>query len=149
MVQVLYTLVFCPSFELKFYQRFNEFVGWPNMPHASLLFWIFCTFRNPFYTFLVSLLADRQCADGWRSWRNDSAIHMGLHVVNDLVEIVRQSPHCTSSDLVKFLNCWNNTSMGRIRILVIRNSGQLGYTKISSPNHDRERLQIVKLVLGR
>ncbi len=40
---------------------------------------------------------------------------MRLEVVDELVEIVGRRPYCASTYLVSFLNCWNNTIMGRLK----------------------------------
>ncbi len=39
---------------------------------------------------------------------------MGLEFVCALMDMVGQSPYCKSIYLAKFLNCWNNTILGRI-----------------------------------
>ncbi len=42
-------------------------------------------------------------------------MRMGLEIVDELMEIVGQNPCCTSKCLTKFLNCRNNTIMGRLK----------------------------------
>ncbi len=63
----------------------------------------------------------------------------GLEVEDALVEVVGQSPYCTSKYLAKFLTWWG----GFMNMWLDWMHHNL------SPNHDRKRLQIVKLLLDR
>ncbi len=82
------------------------------MPHLSPSFvqtviQHFLPFKNLFHILLVKLLAKRPFTDGLRSWRTGQAMHqanflqsrMGLEVVDELVEVVGQSPYCASKYL--------------------------------------------------
>ncbi len=65
---------------------------------------------------------------------------MILEVVADLVEVVGQNRFRASKYLARLLSCWSNINRGRLK-------------EFDSPqhvsNHDRERLQDVKLWLSR
>ncbi len=39
-----------------------------------------------------------------------------LHFVGNLEEVACQSTYCASNYFAKFLNCWNNTIMGRLKV---------------------------------
>ncbi len=72
-----------------------------------------------------------------------------LPIGDDLEELVKKNPYCTSRNLAKFLNCSKNT--------ILRRLSQLGYqSKLStwiphnlSPNHEQERQRIADLLLSR
>ncbi len=70
---------------------------------------------------------------------------MGLQVVHELMEIVGESP-CASKYLARFLSCWNNTIMGRLKELGYKNMWLTWIHHNMSPNHGRERLQFEKLL---
>ncbi len=60
---------------------------------------------------------------------------MRLEVVDELIKIVGACPYFALQYLAWFLNCWENIIVGWLKEFV--------------PNHGRERLQIVKLLLDR
>ncbi len=46
---------------------------------------------------------------------------MELEVMDKLVQIAGQAPHCMSKYLDKFLDSWNNTIEGRLKVLCYKN----------------------------
>ncbi len=69
---------------------------------------------------------------------------MGLEVVDELVEIVGSCPYFASKYLALFLSCWTNIIVERLYEYVV-----ILHTVQNVPNHGREWLQIVKLLLDR
>ncbi len=66
--------------------------------------------------------------------------------MGELLEIEGSCPYFASKYLAWFLNCWKNIIVGR---LIIRGHVVTLDTVQHIPNHGRERLQIVKLLLDR
>ncbi len=44
-----------------------------------------------------------------------------IELVDELGDIVAQNPYCTSNYVALFINCWNNTSVGRLNNFGYRN----------------------------
>ncbi len=88
---VLYTfgIKVLSFFKLRCFQRaeFDQFAEWPNMPHSSPILWkwLFSILRNPFYTFLIGLLAERKFIDCLSSWGTESAIHQANLCIGEWV----------------------------------------------------------------
>ncbi len=74
---------------------------------------------------------------------------MGLENVDELVEIVGQTPYCTLTCLAKPLNCLNITIMGPLKEFGYKSLWLTWIYSNLSPNLDGERLQIVKLLFDR
>ncbi len=69
---------------------------------------------------------------------------MRLGVVDEFVKIVGLSPYCMLKYFAKFL-----LIMGRLKEFGYKNMWSTWIHHNLSPNHDRERLQIVKPLLDR
>ncbi len=67
---------------------------------------------------------------------------MGFEVVDEVVEIVGKNPYCASKYLAKFPNFWNNTIIGRLKLVW---STWIRHNLF--PNYDHERLLVIKLLL--
>ncbi len=63
------------------------------------------------------------------------------------VEAVCKTLIARQSITAKFTNCWNNTTAGTLKEFGFMNMWPALMHYNLSPNHDRERLQIVKLLI--
>ncbi len=72
---------------------------------------------------------------------------MGLEFVEELVRIVGQSPNCVARYLSKSPHSKNGTNTGRLQRFGYTNMRSTWIHHNLSSNHNRERLQIVKLLL--
>ncbi len=70
-----------------------------------------------------------------------------LKEVHELMEIEGLSPYCTSNSLAKLVNRWNNTIIGRLKSFGYQNIWLTWIQYNLSTKHNREKLQIVKLLL--
>ncbi len=67
---------------------------------------------------------------------------MRLDVVDEVVDIVGQSPYSSSKYLAKFLNCWNNTIIGRLKEFGYKNMWLTWMRHNLSSRYGRERLHL-------
>ncbi len=72
---------------------------------------------STFYTFLISPIVGRQLTDDEVSDAPNESLQrrMWLEVVDELMEILGKIPYWASKYLAYFLNCWNNTIIGRFK----------------------------------